>query len=64
MEREQIIKEIKPLLMLMLILLPMVSIVLIIFKDNLECDADLANIVAFVCLYTAICAFRELKRLC
>lgn len=64
MEREQVIKEIKPLLLLMSILLPIVSIVLIIFKDNLECDADLANIVAFVCLYTAICAFRELRRLC
>lgn len=64
MEREQVIKEIKPLLMVMLILLPIVSVVLIIFKDNLECDADLANIVAFVCLYTAIYAFRELRRLC
>lgn len=64
MEREQVIKEIKPLLITMLILLPIVSLVLIIFKDNLECGAELAYLVAFVCLYTTICAFRELKRLC
>ena len=64
MEREKIIKEIKPLLMMTSILLPIVSIILIIFKDNLECGAELTYLVAFVCLYTAICAFRELRRLC